>query len=133
MISIVRGLLNSQTRLFVLGDPGREKYLQTAGMFRVIFDRQDNRLILRERMITRPYYTIRDIQPGDTLAVVYGEFGDPSRFRAADIWMVLHGLKVRRSWMPMVSALSPDDVAPLEYWIEFSFTTWETFFDEHHS
>ena len=110
--------MNGQTRLWSIWPDGAKLYHPAVVIWRMMWNGGKERIILRARHFAADL--IFNFVDGMTLEVMGSVCSDPSDYYSSDNRIVyrMTNCKARRKWIPRLIAMSSDEHAPLDVYLE---------------
>ena len=117
---------NPHLRVFILDPVTHEnpKYCGTTGIFRVMFEKDIAKVILKE-ILSVHYGLKNDFKDGVQIVVTHTKIGDPSIFEDAKPYFVFTNCLLVRSWIPHLVPTRSKDSSAVTYWIEVESRNWD--------
>ena len=112
--------MNGQTRLWSIWPDGKKIYHPAIAIWRMMWNGGKERVILRARHFAADL--LFDFVDGMTLEVMGSNFSDPSDYYSSDNRIVyrMTNCKAGRKWIPHLIAMSQDEHAPLDVYLEIN-------------
>lgn len=110
-------ILTNTTRIFQRF-PNSAKHIDGLGIWRIMWNGSERRIVLRGIGGLEGFEFLHKFPDGCTLELLRWESGDAKEYDANEVLYRFRTCYYNRRWIRNVTALSPDEMARLDVWLE---------------